>query len=190
MTSRVDLFTNVHKGIRSALFEACIALGKAPDDTVPAAVRTQLHAVLHFIRHHGENEDLLLVPMLATSAPTVAARIREAHAQIESAIRALEAHVEHGSATELYLRTCELAARYLDHMDEEERVLEPQIRAVLSAEQLQEFGRGSIARTPPDQARVMLAWMLPAMPPAEAGNLLEQLPAELQRELRPLLERA
>lgn len=188
MTDRPDLFTNVHKGIRSALFQTCALLGSAPDDAVPPALRAQLHDVLHFIRHHGENEDVLLLPMLATSAPAVQARMRDAHAEIEVAIRTLEASIDEGSATELYQCTCAFVARYLDHMHEEEVELEPKIRAVLSVEQLQELGRGSVARTPPADARVMLAWMLPAMQPADARNLMAQLPTALQRELRPLIE--
>lgn len=188
MTNQPDLFTNVHKGIRAALFETCIALGKAPDGTASAALRAQVHDVLHFIRHHGENEDVLLLPMLGTTAPALQARMREAHAEIETVISALERRVDQDSAQVLYHHTCELAARYLDHMREEELELEPQIRAALSVEQVQEIGRGSVARTPPRDARIMLAWMLPAMQPAEASNLLARLPADLQRELRPLVE--
>ncbi|MGE0550633.1 MAG: hemerythrin domain-containing protein [Kofleriaceae bacterium] len=188
MTNRPDLFTNVHKGIRSALFETCIALGRVRGDDVPAVVLAQLRHVLHFIRHHGENEDLLLLPLLATHAPAIAARMREAHVEVETALRTVERCIDHGTAMELYHRTCELAARYLDHMHDEEVELEPQIRSALSPEQLQDIGRGSLARTSLADARVMLAWMLPAMPSAEAVELLARAPAELQRELRPLVE--
>lgn len=187
MTNRPDLFANVHKGIRHALFETCIALGKVADDTVPAALRTQLHSVLHFVRHHGENEDVLLLPMLSTTVPAVEARMREAHAEIEAALLTLEGRVDHGGAAELYNRSCELTARYLEHMREEELELEPQIRAALTAEQLQDFSRGSVARTPAGDARMMLAWMLPAMPPPDASELIARLPADLQRELRAMI---
>ena len=184
MTTQVDLFTNVHKGIRSALFETCVALGKTPDDAVPSALRTQLRNVLHFIRHHGENEDLLLLPILEKAAPTVRARMREAHGEIETAILTLEARADHASATELYHRTCELASRYLEHMREEELELEPQVRQVLTIEQLESVARGSVARTAPADARVMLAWMLPAMHPADAREMMARLPEALRQELR------
>lgn len=187
MTQRPDLFTNVHKGIRRALFETCIALGKLSDEVVPDPLRAQLREVLHFVRHHGDNEDLLLLPMLAEAAPAVYQRIREAHARIEVTLHALEASLAHAGAAELYHRTCELTAHYLEHLREEELELEPQIRALLSPEQLQEFGKGSVARTPPDEARAMLAWMLPAMPSREAGELFARLPAPLQRELGALV---
>lgn len=187
MPNRPDIFTNVHKGIRRALFDTCVALGKAPEDAVSAALRSQLRTVLHFVRHHGENEDVLLLPMLADTAPTVHARMRDAHAQIDNALRELEGRVDAGGATELYHRSCEFASRYLEHMREEELELEPRIRTALSPVQLQEFGRGSVARTAPADARVMLTWMLPAMQPADAHELLARLPADLQRELSALV---
>jgi hemerythrin-like domain-containing protein len=183
MTNRPDLFTNVHKGIRRALFETSISLGKAPGGVVPAPLRTQVRGVLHFVRHHGENEDILLLPMLAETAPAVQQRMRQAHAEIESALHALESTLDHDDAAELYHRICDFAARYLDHMREEELELEPQIRAVLSAEQIQEFGRGSVARTAAEDARAMLSWMLAAMRPNDASELIARLPQALQSEL-------
>lgn len=183
MTKPPDLFTNVHKGIRRALFETCIALGRVPDDVLPGALRGQLRGVIQFVRHHGENEDLLLLPLFADTAPTVQARMREEHAEIEAALAALERRVDAGSAVELYHSACELTARYLEHMREEELQLEPQIRAVLTTEQLQDFGRGSVARTSPHDAQMMLAWMLPAMCPLDADALLARLPSDLQREM-------
>jgi hypothetical protein len=64
------LFTDVHKGIRRALFAACVSLGSAEGDAErEAAARTQLGEALHFVAHHGENEDLLLLPLLRERAP-------------------------------------------------------------------------------------------------------------------------
>jgi hypothetical protein len=188
MTNRPDLFTNVHKGIRRALFSTCLALGKARDETVSAALRAELRRVLHFVRHHGENEELLLLPMLAETAPVVHGRMRAAHAEIDALLLALEGRVDGGGATELYHGLCELAARYLEHMREEELELEPRIAAALTLEQMHEFGRASVARTAPEDARVMLGWMLPAMPPSQAREFLARLPPELERELRGLVD--
>jgi hypothetical protein len=188
MSNRPDLFTNVHKGIRRALFETCIALGKNPDGDLPAALSAQLSGVIHFVRHHGENEDVLLLPRLAEAAPAVEARMRAAHAEIEAALKALEASILHDGAAALYHRACEFTARYLEHMREEELELEPQIREALSAEQIDAVGRGSVARTAPDQAHAMLTWMLSAMRPLDAEELIARLPPGLQRELRGLVE--
>jgi hypothetical protein len=92
--------------------------------------------------------------------------------------------------SELYLAACAFTADYLTHMDEEERVLEPVIRAVLSSDEVAAFGRGSVARTGPADQRMMLGWMLPAMPHAAAVAFLERLPQPLASELRGLVAAA
>jgi hypothetical protein len=113
--------------------------------------------------------------------------MRVAHTEIEAALSALEAGMTEESPAALYHRACGFAALYLDHMREEELELEPQIRAALSREQIDSVARGSVARTAPEDARVMLTWMLPAMPLADATQLLAQLPLGQQTELRALV---
>jgi hypothetical protein len=186
--SHPDIFTNVHKGIRRALFEVGVALGRADGDPQrTTAARAQLREVLHFVAHHGENEDLLLVPLLDQSAPAVSERMRAGHARIESVLAALIASSEDAPIGALYHRTCELVALYLEHMREEELELEPAIRAALTLEQLVGFGRGSIERTAPADQRMMLRWMLPAMTRADAEAFVGKLPSPLADELRPLV---
>ena len=183
-----DIFTNVHKGIRRALFEATIALGRAEGDPQrSAAARAQLREVLHFVAHHGENEDLLLIPLLDRAAPALAERMRAAHGPIDAALRALVASVEAAPIMTLHHRTCEFVARYLEHMREEEEQLDPQIRAALAPEQLAGFGRGSVERTAPADQRMMLGWMIPALTRADAEATIAKLPGPLADHLRPLV---
>ena len=183
-TLQPDLFTNVHKGIRRALFAACTALGRAggEEEREPAA-RALLDQALRFLAHHGENEDLLLLPLLRERAPRVFAAMSEAHAALDEARAALSAQ---SPAAALYLDACAFTARYLAHLDDEERALEPAIRAVLSIDELIEFGRRSVQRTAPAEQRMMIGWMLPAMARGAAEELLARLPPPLAAELRPL----
>lgn len=184
-----DIFTNVHKGIRRALFEACVALGRA--DGQPAReerARARLAEALRFVAHHGENEDLLLLPLLRERAPEVFARMTAAHEALDATRAALTADRPSSTTHALYLEACAFAARYLAHMDEEERVFEPLIRAVLSAEETAGFARGSVQRTAPADQRMMIGWMLPAMTSPDAAALLGRLPPALAGELRALAE--
>lgn len=183
----IDIFTNVHKGIRRALFEVCVALGRAGDDPRrSAAARAQLREVLHFVAHHGDNEDVLLLPLLEERAPAVFERMHAEHARINQPLDALIADIDTASCDALYQRTCEFVALYLEHMREEEQVHDPAIRAVLTNEELAGFGRGSVERTAPADQRMMLGWMFPAMARADAAGYLAKLPAPLADELRPL----
>jgi hypothetical protein len=184
-----DIFTNVHKGIRNALFESCVALGRAgAEGERLASARARLREVLGFVAHHGENEDVLLIPLLEGAAPRLASRIREAHGPIGAALTTLTARIDAASADELYHHTCEFTALYLQHMHEEEHALEPAIREALSKDELALFGRRAVERTAPDDQRRMIGWMLPAMTRADAEAFLAKIPAALAEELRPLAE--
>jgi hypothetical protein len=181
-----DLFTNVHKGIRRALFAACTALGRADGDPArETTARAALAEALRFVAHHGENEDLLLLPLLRDRAPEVFAAMTEAHAALDEARAALAVE---SSVAALYLAACAFTARYAAHMDEEERVLEPRIRQVLSSEEALDFGRQSVARTAPADQRMMLGWMLPAMTRRDVAAFLGRLPPALASELGALSE--
>jgi hypothetical protein len=188
MTTTPDIFTNVHKGIRRALFDACLALGRAGDGgAADATARRILQEALRFVAHHGENEDVLLLPLLQGRAPEIAARMADAHRRIDDALATLTARAADAPTHALYLETAAFVALYLEHMREEEQELEAGIRAALGADALAGFGRGSVERTAPADQRMMLGWMLPAMPRAEAESFLGRLPREVAEELGRLL---
>ena len=176
----IDLFHNVHKGIRHALFDAAFALGRGDDDA-----RERLRNALHFTSHHGRNEDALLVPLLTARLPSVAIRMREAHEAIDGMLHRLQRDTDgETSLAALYARTCTFTSRYLEHVAEEEELIDPAIRAAYREEELAFFGRESIARTSPDDARMMLALMLPSLTKDDADGYFAKLPPALATELR------
>jgi hypothetical protein len=191
MTAQPDIFTNVHKGIRSALFQACTALGRAGDDpALGARARALLRDALHFVAHHGDNEDSLLVPLLREHAPSACERLERGHAALHAPLERLRAALEHAPPASLYAGACHFLALYLEHMREEEAELDPVIRAHVPAPELAAFGARSVARTAPADQRLMLGWMLPAMTPPEAQAFLVRLPSELREELAAMVARA
>ena len=181
-----DLFSNVHKGLRRALFAACNALGRAEGDAArEMAARSSLAEVLHFVAHHGQNEDLLLLPILRERAPQIYENVSRAHAALDEARAAITVDQPVGA---LYLAACAFTSQYLAHLDEEERVFEPAIRAVISADEAIDFGRRSVERTAPADQRMMLGWMLPAMTSVDADAFLGRIPPALAAELRRLVD--
>ena len=183
----LDIFTNVHKGIRAALFEACVRLGRTDDDD-PAlpAIRAYAAGVLHFVAHHGENEDELLLPLLEDRRPDLARMIADAHRDIEQRLAGLRKMLASASVASLYVEFTAFTALYLMHMLDEER-FEPALREVLAAEDIASIGRQAVARTAPADQRLMLGFMVPAMRDREARKLLGNLPPALAAELAPLL---
>lgn len=189
-TLRPDIFSNVHKGIRSALFEACTSLGRAGADRESSEhARDLLRAALHFVAHHGDNEDVLLLPLLRERAPAAFGRMQRAHATIDAALAVLSAQVDASATGDLYHQASSFITLYLEHMREEEIELEPLIRAAVTAEELADFGRRAVERTSPSDQRLMLAWMLPAMTADDVQTFLTTVPAERRDELRRLARR-
>jgi hypothetical protein len=190
MTTSPDIFSNVHKGIRNALFQACVALGRAgADEQRQIFARGQLRNALHFVAHHGENEDLLLLAMLEGRAPRVFARMRQAHDALESTLRMLSTQLEEGAIESLYQNACGFTSLYLEHMREEECELEPLIRAQVPAAELATFAVQAAARTHPRDVLLMMGWMLPAMTHDAVQAALAKMPAELTAKLLPIADR-
>lgn len=174
-----DLFVNVHKGIRRALFETIAALGRAE----PTA-RELLATTLHFLEHHGANEDTIMIPIVQERNPALAQRMSQAHEELTPRLEELERAAKSAPLEELFALTNRFLAAYLEHMHEEETVFDPQLRAAFTAEELAAFGLKSVQRTTPADQLMMLGWMLPAMPREEANRFLERVPAETATALR------
>jgi hypothetical protein len=178
-----DLFVNVHKGLRRALFETIGALGR--DD---AGARALLKTTLHFLAHHGANEDELLIPMARERVPELARRMEEAHARIAPLFDELCAAADAAGHEALFALTNRFLAAYLEHMHEEETVFDAALRAAFTSEELAVFGMKSVQRTAPADQLMMLGWMLPAMPRAQAEVFLARVPPDIAATLRRELE--
>jgi hypothetical protein len=194
MTDQPDIFTNVHRGIRGALFDLCSRLGRTePADPEWSEVLARVRDVLHFVAHHGDNEDTLLLPALRERAPEVAARIDEEHRRIERALDALR-DTSDDDPDALYLACCSFTSLYLEHMRFEEVECAPVIRARFSPEELAGFGARSVARTSPEDRRTMLGYMFAAMPRRATEALLAgargKMPPEAFAEIRAIADAA
>jgi hypothetical protein len=189
IASDIDIFRNVHKGLRSALFAAVQALGRAPAQVIPAPpLAAQLREVLHFLTHHAENENLLL-PLLETKAPQLAQHLRLEHERLERQVLRLRELISTATCVAIHSQWIALTASYLLHMQEEEDEYESQLRSVLSRDEIAWFARTAVERTSPADQRMMLGYILPAIEDREATAFLQRLPPALAAELRTRLER-
>jgi hypothetical protein len=174
-----DLFVNVHKGLRRALFETIAALGRGE----PSA-RELLATTLRFLEHHGANEDTIMIPLVREKDAALAQRMAHAHELLTPRLEALKLALKDAPLDELFTLANRFLAAYLEHMHEEETVFDPLVRAALTAEELVTFGQRSVQRTAPADQLMMLGWMLPAMPRDEANRFLERVPADTAASLR------
>jgi len=199
---RMDVFKNVHKGLRSALFNLALQAGLVdagrPDEL--DALKAQARDAFRFLEHHASNEDRFLFPMMEAKSLPDAPRLRADHADLESEVdrlrRALD-RTDAGSRSDLqgfYLALNRFIGRYLRHLDEEEANLLPLLQEAFSDAELARFSRQSVAATaPPDQA-MMLGHMFPAMQASDLRsffeNLRSQAPTEAVQHLEGVARRA
>ncbi len=170
-TESVDLYREVHKGLRLALFELASTAG-ALDDSDPLAVAalTSLFADVDMmlVTHHGHEDGERLSRLIHRPTPQAALRIDTAHDRINvqlEELRKLMAELAAGESVggRIYDAIVELVADYLAHMQDEESVVMPVLQRVVPGEELTGISMAIRSSVPPPDMCVFLRFMLPAM---------------------------
>jgi hypothetical protein len=197
-----DLYREVHKGLRKALFDLTTSVGSA-DCQVAAdreAVVAHVHRVIALLHTHHGHEDTFIQPLLDAHAPTLAAMIEDGHGEVDADIVDLELAAEKLAGTDggdavaaghaLYGRLALFTASYLAHMALEEGGVMEALRAAMSLGDLFDVEmtlRGSVA--PPTMCD-FIAVMVPAMNPAERTTMLGGMHAGAPAEVFELFRGA
>src|SRR5262245_44449230 len=139
----VDLYRDIHKGIRAELFDVTLAAGRIDPSCRAdrAAVAGHVLSVGQVLESHAEHEDVHIEPLLLEHAPTLAEQIARDHIALEARFgfvtelaQATVAAVTADQRRLMHLLYHELSgftSAYLAHQSVEERVVMPAIeRAV------------------------------------------------------------
>lgn len=189
MSGAPDVFGIIHKGLRKAMFELCLALGRvdlAHPEQWDSARRSALE-VVRCIDLHTAAENTLLLPMLEARAPLHFERMAHSHGDLDEVrAKVLEAVELDGEA--LYHEACAFTAQHLEHMREEEVVHLPVIHIHVSRDELLRYERQAAALAPPEDRMMLLGHMAGAVNGPELDKLLGRLaatfPAEAVEALR------
>jgi hypothetical protein len=190
-----DLYREVHKGLRLALFDLTVAVGRADLETAAARadVVTRTQAVIRLLHAHHGHEDVFIQPLVEAGAGRLASVIEDGHTETEQDLLEIEARLERLTAAddedgvrvgqELYGFLALFTARYLAHMALEEGSVMQALRDAFSLEEL--FGcevaiRSTVA--PPLMVEFM-AFMLPAMNTGERTSMLGGMKAGAPPEI-------
>ena len=127
MSSRIDLYSKIHKAQRAWLMRAMFNAGRVDTEDVAAVrlVSREVARLADHIREHGEHEERFIHPLLVEVVPDVAARIESEHHAIDSAIEQLGTASDAADATTLYSALAGFVAQYFPHLDLEERQAMP-----------------------------------------------------------------
>lgn len=181
---RYDLYAGIHKALRAFMSDTLVGIGRmdATDsaDTDPAL--DQLRALLGCLRAHLRHENEFVHPALESASIGAAGRIAIEHIEHEREIAALEAQVAAFDAAEPSMRASLATALYRElalfvsenfsHMQVEEVVHGAQLWAHYSDAQLLDIEHRIVASQSPDEAMLVLRWMLPYMAHAERCGLM------------------
>ncbi len=176
----INLYREVHKGLRLALAELVAAAGSldAGDEEAVAALRSLFADIdMMLTTHHSHEEIGRLGELIAEHVSAETQRsIQDAHDWSDAALADLRSRMARvqtaGDADALYDAVVEYVAGYLNHMNDEEQVVMPALGAGAGAAELEPIVMQIRMSVPPPDMCVFLRYMLPAMNPAERAGTL------------------
>jgi hypothetical protein len=181
----VDMYRDIHKGIRSGLFAVTTAAGQVDphDSGAVRAVADQWAAMVELLVSHAEHEDVFVQPVIERFAPEYAAEIAEAHPRLETQMAELEVLADRAAeaCTEqarilthrLYLGLASFTAEYLQHQEFEEFEVMVMLSQHVSPEDLLALNQAIVASVPPEMMAKTAGYMLPAMNIEDQTELFE-----------------
>jgi hemerythrin-like domain-containing protein len=179
-TPEINLYREVHKGLRRALFEFVDIVGSldVADAEAVAVLRARFAELdMMLATHHSHEEIGRLGELIAEHVDADTARsIQDAHDWSDAALADLRSRVarlqsDHDAAA-MYDAAVEFVAGYLAHMNDEEHVVMPALNAGADADELGQIVMQIRMSVPPPDMCIFLRSMLPAMNPDERTTTL------------------
>ena len=191
----IDLYRDIHKGIRGELFAATLQAGSsdASDRAARLALTGRIDGLVHLLHSHAEHEDVHIQGAIEVHVPASAERIVADHAALDARIAAI--HDQSASLAELcgpaarsaadglYLDLASFVSAYLQHQDLEERVAMPALATAIGPLAVLEIHGAIIGSIPPQEMAESLSVMLPAMNVDDRTELLGGMRAEAPAEV-------
>lgn len=196
--SRIDIYRNVHKGIRVMLFDLVQKSGRTDftDAAAVSALRTDVAGIFELLESHAHNEDRFFMPLIEKASPTLAREFQEDHdsqeARLPGLLAALETLDPNGADAEakghaVVLQLSRIAGELLAHMADEELELNPALWSTFSDEEIGEAERQLVMSIPPEKMTRFLRWMIPAMNRQEREEFTAKLPPPVQQFVATLV---
>ena len=200
-----DLYRQIHKGIRQALFDVTMGAGRldvADVDAVDAYLAAQ-ESLLTLLHLHHHSEDTFVQPLVVEHAPALAEIIAADHGEVEAGMAVLEERARRlasGSrggrpavALNLYLDLSRFTSAYLAHQLVEETRVMPALRAAFSTDELVGVEMAVRSAVSPAELAMAVSYMLPAMNVEERTEMLAGMsmaPPEVFAGFRAVAEAA
>lgn len=183
MNARLDLYRNVHKGIRAMMLDLVTKSGRLDftDAEALGQFRAEVRDIVELLTSHAHTEDTFMMPLLAQLSPALHQQFNEEHEDQEARLPYLVAALEQldpkdanaaGRGHAWSIQLSRIIGELLVHMAHEEEKINPVFWHGLTDAQLHEVEQRLVGSIPPEKMARYLTWMLPAMNHAERASFL------------------
>jgi hypothetical protein len=180
----LDLYRDIHKGLRNGLFGVTLAAGQVDpgDRDAVAGVAGRWRELVALLIGHAEHEDEFMQPVMEVHVPSVAEVVAVVHPELEAQMAALEVLAERATDTcardrrlavhRMYLGFASFTATYLQHQEYEELHVMPALAEKIGFEETLAIHGAIVGSIPPDEMARAATLMLPAMNVEDRVELL------------------
>ena len=197
-----DLYREIHKGLRLALFGATTMAGSTDpaEEADIAALLSEWRDTEFVLRGHHHHEDDFVDTLIDELASELYTTVNEDHVAVERMLDELDAEARALSDTagnergahlrRFYLNLARFTAVYLDHMAYEEEVVMPALNAALSDAELADVTAAIRGSVPPPDMCVFMRYMVPGMNLDERADMLSDMHANAPADVFELFRSA
>lgn len=183
MNARLDLYKEVHKGVRKALFDLAALAGSTEFNNAESLQRLkdQFNLTYNLLETHAHSEDTYVEPLLRQCDALVAEEISETHDRLEADVSGLlsllnDFEYDQSDVIEqgrlLYLKFTRFIGAYLQHIADEEQKFMPLLWEQFDDPELMQVSITIRANIPPPVMKNFLSFMIPAMNHDERATML------------------
>jgi hypothetical protein len=195
MTATEDLFTPIHKAIRSMIYDLGGRLQRVDfaDPTASSAVLADLQhnfgsavsstCVLCLLHTHAGTEETDVFPSMKSFDPVLIRGLIDEHQEISLRLVAISKRADELAAVgpaeqriafgiQINREVNEFFAYYLAHMNREEVTIVPAMKEYFTDQEMRAMQGAIIGAMPPERLAGYLRWMLPALNLVELSSLL------------------
>ncbi|HZY92902.1 MAG TPA: hemerythrin domain-containing protein [Thermoplasmata archaeon] len=198
MEATEDLFTSIHKGLRSMIYQLGTRLqtNDFTDLAATSALVTDLEhdfavarsagCIVCVLHHHAEDEESVIFPSVTKFDGSLITTLVNDHHELTRRELALgksahellamkEAEARLHAGVRLNQSANDLFAAYITHMNREDNELVPLMRKKFTNEQMAEMRGKIMGGMPPERLFAILGWMLPSINVHELSELISGL---------------